>query len=165
MCGSPARLSRAILREARPDAALIGAFGDPGLEQSRTLGFPVAGLGEAGLRAAAAGGRRFGVVTLGDAMRDAIVAKAERLGLGRELVALRILPRSIADYVADRDARTSGVTREIEECVRAGAEAVLLGGAPFAGQATTLCASVCLLDGVGSAVEGLWRMSEPQASS
>ena len=142
------------LRERRPDAALIAAFGDPGLAEARALGLPVAGLGEAGLRAAGAGGRRFGVVTLGAAMREPIRAKAE----GLNLVALRVLPGRIADYVAQRESRRDEVAREVEACVEAGAEAVLLGGAPFAGEAALIVSAVCLIDGVESAVEELWRV-------
>ena len=107
------------LRERRPDAALIAAFGDPGLAEARALGLPVAGLGEAGLRAAAESA--FAVVTLGVAMGEAIRDRIAELGLSERFVTLRILPGSVADYVSDRDARLSEVAREVEACAAAGA--------------------------------------------
>ncbi len=70
---TPDDLARAALvivatieAEADADAAIIGAFGDPGLMDARArLSIPIVGLGEAGLRAAAKG-RRFSIVTLGE---------------------------------------------------------------------------------------------------
>ena len=57
-------------------AAIVGAFGDPGLAHARTLSsIPVIGLGEAGK-----GSRRFCIVTLGAAMRDSIAGRAKTLG-------------------------------------------------------------------------------------
>ena len=135
--------------------AIVAGFGDPGLTAARALGLmPVVGLGEAGVTAAGKGGRRFSIVTLGAAMREPIRAKAE----GLNLVALRVLPGRIADYVAQRESRRDEVAREVEACVEAGAEAVLLGGAPFAGEAARIASAVCLIDGVESAVEELWRV-------
>ncbi len=146
--------SEAVMRaisDARPDAALIGAFGDPGLDEARSLGFNVAGLGEAGLKFAAR--RRFAIVTLGAAMRDPLERRIAALGLVDQLVAIRFLAGVIAEYVEDRDGRLIEVAREVEACASAGAETVLLGGAPFAGQARRLRGlGVRVIDGVKSAV-------------
>ena len=144
----------AVLRAveaARADAAVIGAFGDPGLELVRAAGFAAAGLGEAGLRAAAA--RRFGIVTLGAAMREPIAARVAALGWTDRLVALQILSGRVSDYVAAREARRDEVAGAIAACVAAGAENVLLGGAPFAGQAEDFSSPGALvIDGVANAV-------------
>lgn len=139
---------------ARPDAALIGAFGDPGLTEARKLS-RAAGLGESGLRAAGAAGR-FAILTLGAAMREPIERRVAELGLSASLVALGFLPGRIADYVENREARLGDVAREVAAFARAGAETVLLGGAPFAGQARLLPSSGArVLDGVESAVAAL----------
>jgi Asp/Glu/hydantoin racemase len=142
----------AIEADQRADAAVIGAFGDPGLEEARTrLRIPVSGLGEAGLRAAAAQGRRFSIVTLGEAMRAPIAARVRALGLERQLAEIRILPMTIAGVIASRDAHL-GV---IADAVRAApGEAVLLGGAPFAGLAARIAEETgrAVLDGVAAAV-------------
>ena len=48
----------------RADAVIVSAFGDPGADElARLLRRPVIGIAEAGMRAAAANGRRFAVVT------------------------------------------------------------------------------------------------------
>jgi Asp/Glu/hydantoin racemase len=149
--------SEAVVRaisDVRPDAALIGAFGDPGLAEARLLGFKVEGLGEAGLESAAR--RRFAIVTLGAAMREPIERRVAALGLVDQLVGIRFLAGAIADYVADRDGRLVEVARDVEACAAAGAETVLLGGAPFAGQARRLRGlGVRVVDGVKSAVAAI----------
>src|SRR4051812_39638710 len=53
-----------------PDAAIIAAFGDPGLLAARELfDFPVVGLAEAGMLAACMLGRRFAIVSFAAAMK------------------------------------------------------------------------------------------------
>jgi Asp/Glu/hydantoin racemase len=146
--------------EARPEAdgVLVAAFGDPGLETLRARGArPVAGLGESGLRAAARGGRRFAVVTLGAAMREPVRQRIDALGLAGQLADIRILPFSIPDMIADRAARRGAVETAVGACGALGAEAVLLGGAPFAGMAATLTSELGLavLDGVAASLEAI----------
>ena len=138
----------------QPQAAVIAAFGDPGLAQARALGFRVAGLGESGLRAAAAG--PFAILTLGAAMQDAIAARVEHLGLTAKLTQIRTLPHAISDFVPQRDALTPEIAAEIGSLARDGANCVLLGGAPFAGLAHRLgTKETRVLDGVESALAAL----------
>ncbi|MGO1950449.1 MAG: aspartate/glutamate racemase family protein, partial [Mycobacteriaceae bacterium] len=51
----------------RPDAVVIGAFGDPGVAElrghARLSGIPVTGIGEASLLDATSDGRRFAIAT------------------------------------------------------------------------------------------------------
>jgi allantoin racemase len=133
-------------------AAIIGAFGDPGLaEARRDLRIPVIGLGEAGMRAASFGGRRFAIITLGEAMRAPIATRATALGLGDELARIEVLPFSIAEMVADREGRLEAIV----ETIRMSREpAVLLGGAPFAGLARMVRdqTEAMVLDGVEASV-------------
>jgi Asp/Glu/hydantoin racemase len=142
----------------QPDVAgaLIGAFGDPGLEEARAARkTPVAGLGESGILAAADGGRRFAIVTLGQAMREAVEAQVGALGLTERLAAIRFLPVAIADLVADRDALRPVIGDAIRDCIEQdAAEAILLGGAPFAGLALSFAQSlgVTVLDGVEASI-------------
>jgi allantoin racemase len=66
---------------AEADAVIVAAFGDPGLDVLRAaLPRPVTGLAEAGMAEAAAGGRRFAVVTTTPDLRDSIAATARRYG-------------------------------------------------------------------------------------
>jgi allantoin racemase len=108
-------------------AAIVGAFGDPGLAHARTLSsIPVIGLGEAGMREAGKGGRRFCIVTLGAAMRDSIAGRAKTLGLERQLVDILILSCSIPDLVENRTSHRNEILGAIRACK---GEVALLGGA------------------------------------
>ena len=159
---------RAIAAHARAGGlagAVIAAFGDPGLAAARALGLTqVVGLGESGLRAAAASVRRFSIVTLGEAMRRPVLAKAAALGLGAELVEVNVLPFSIAEMIADREATRARIVAAVRQVP---SEIVLLGGAPFAGMALAVAGATGkrVLDGVGACVQafttgsahaGLW---------
>jgi allantoin racemase len=113
--------------------AIVAAFGDPGLAAARAQApMPVVGLGEAGILAAGRGGRRFSIVTLGAAMRGSILMKAAALGVGANLAECRVLPFSISQMIADRGGARSLIMEAVRSCR---GEAVLLGGAPFAGMA------------------------------
>jgi len=151
--------ARAVVQATTAQGALRGAvvaaFGDPGLAAARAqFSFPVVGLGESGLRAAAAGGRRFSILTLGAAMREPIAARAAALGLGAGLVEIEALPFSISEMVADREARRAQILDAVRRC---GAETVLLAGAPFAGMAHTAAveAGKLVLDGVEACIGGI----------
>ena len=134
----------AIAAEPGLHGAVIAAFGDPGLAEARArFSTPIVGLGECGLRAASAGGRRFCVVTLGAAMRDPIAKRAAALGLDEIVVP----PFSIAQMIAERDARRAEIVEAVRGCR---SEVVLLGGAPFAGLAQGIARETgkIVLDGV-----------------
>jgi allantoin racemase len=147
----------AIEAEAGADAAIIGAFGDPGLIEARArLSIPVVGLGEAGLKAAA-NGRRFSIVTLGEAMRAALAERVRSLGLNDRLAEIRILPIAIPDMIANRDAHFGAIADAIRHCT---GDAVLLGGAPLAGLGNKMTeeTGVTVLDGVEASVTAAMRM-------
>jgi allantoin racemase len=133
-------------------AAIVGAFGDPGLAHAQTLSsIPVIGLGEAGMREAGKGGRRFSIVTLGAAMRNSIVGRAKSLGQEGQLVDILILSCSILDLVENRASRRDEILAAIRACR---GEAVLLGGAPFAGLGSEMTHEIgkLTLDGVAASV-------------
>jgi allantoin racemase len=135
--------------------AVIAAFGDPGLAAARAQGLTrVVGLGEAGIRAAASGGRRFSIVTLGAAMRELILAKAEALEVGACLVEVRVLLLSIPEMIADREGARALTWKTIRSCP---GQAVLLGGAPFAGMARDAARETgkVVLDGVEACVDAI----------
>lgn len=75
----------ALAHGDRPDAVLIGCFGDPGLFALRSgAGVPVSGLAEAAFAAAARHGR-FAVVTGGAAWAPMLERLAQALGRTAEL--------------------------------------------------------------------------------
>jgi allantoin racemase len=150
---------RAIDAQARAGGfvgAIIAAFGDPGLEAARALGLTrVVGLGEMGIRAAGQSGRRFSIVTLGAAaMREQIKARAAALGFGAQLAQVHMLPFSIPQMIADREAVRSQIVVAARSCAGA---AVLLGGAPFAGTAQGISqeAGKLVIDGVEAGIRAL----------
>lgn len=144
-----------VAAHGHASGALVAAFGDPGVMAARALGLmPIVGLGEAGMSAAGEGGRRFSILTLGAAMREPILAKAAALGLAESLAEVRVLPFSIPEMIADREARREEIAAAIRACK---GDAVLLGGAPFAGMARALARETgrFVLDGVEAAVSEL----------
>jgi len=135
--------------------AIVAAFGDPGLAAARAQApMPVVGLGEAGIRAAGRGARRFSIVTLGAAMREPILARAAALGVGANLVEVCVLPFSIPEMIADRERARALIVEAVRSCQ---GEAVLLGGAPFAGMARDAARETgkVVLDGVEACVRAI----------
>jgi len=169
--GAPALESAQDLRTAKDavldmlwgnrtcSGVLIAAFGDPGLTLLRSSSrFPVEGLGEAGLLAAGADGRRFAILTLGPAMRASILAKVEGLGLDGQLSALDFLDCSVLDLARDPLAHRDDILRYTEAAARqGGAEAVLLAGAPFSGLAGDIAAHapIPVFDGLSAGINRL----------
>ena len=138
------------------DAVVIGAFGDPGLEAARDIARgAVFGLGQSGLRAAGAGGRRFAIVTVGARLRGEIERMVAACGLSHQLSAIRFLEGGVLDIAADRARFCDAMAAAAAACATEdGAEAVLFGGAPFAGVGRELAgrAIVPLVDGLTSAI-------------
>jgi len=139
------------------DAAIVSAFGDPGLGAAKEmLDIPVVGLSEAALHTAYTLGRRIVVVCLTPRLRDWYGESAEAAGLDERLVNLRVVPAAVRDIstVVEDLAEPLG-----EECLRAveedRAEVVILGGGPTAGLARQISdrIPVPLLDGVSCAVQ------------
>jgi allantoin racemase len=146
-----------IEADAAADVAIIAAFGDPGLTEARArLSIPVVGLGEAGLRAAAS--RRFSIVTLGEEMRAALVERVRSLGLEDRLAEIRILPVSIPEMIANREAQLGALADAIRVCA---GDAVLLGGAPLAGLGAKMAkeTGLTVLDGVEASVTAALQIS------
>jgi Asp/Glu/hydantoin racemase len=139
---------QAIEAQGTLQGAVIAAFGDPGLATARArFSLPIVGLGECGIHAAGAGGRRFSILTLGAPMREPIMARAAALGFADKLVEVVVLPFSIGEMIAERDAKRAQIADAVSRCH---GEAVLLGGAPFVGMARALAIEThkSVLDGV-----------------
>jgi allantoin racemase len=124
------------------DAAVIAAFGEPGLEAAREIAsMPVFGLGESGVRAAVAHGRRFAIITIGPRLRSIIERMAGTHGASGRLVGLRFLGVSVLDVARDRAALEHAVLDAVHECVsqvprRASARPTPAKGAPPSRTAT-----------------------------
>lgn len=144
-----------MLAEAPPPAAaIIAAFGDPGLPAARELfGFPVVGMAEASILTALQLGQRFAIVTFSPAMRGWYLDSVAALGAGPRCLGVRTPPDHAAQ-VADVAQTRRALLRDLAtEAARDGADVVILGGAPLAGLAQEMAGEVpaILLDPITAA--------------
>ncbi|NQX12179.1 hypothetical protein HQQ80_11130 [Microbacteriaceae bacterium VKM Ac-2855] len=145
----------------RPHTAgiIIGAIGDPGVEVLRREStVPVVGIGEASARVAAAGGRRFGIVTTTPLLAGSLQALAERYGAAGHFTGVRLTDSSAPTLAADPDRQLRELERACRLCRETdGAEAVVIGGGPLGASARALAASLgmTVVQPVPAAVEQL----------
>lgn len=131
-----------VLAEAAEglDAGIVGGFIDPGLDVGRSLvSYPLTGLGEASMFTACLLGARFAVLTAGTRSLASIATLAERYGLAGRLVSVRAIDASLLEVATEQEAFRDPLLEMIGRIAdRDRAEAVILGGAVFAGMADGL---------------------------
>jgi Asp/Glu/hydantoin racemase len=139
------------------DAAVIAAFGDPGLHGARELfDFPVVGMAEAAMLTACMLGRRFAIVTFARALVPWYAECVEMHGLSVRCAGIRMLDaaiRSVPDVQEEKqELLIELANRAVDEN---GADVVILGGAPLAGLAAKVAdrISVPLVDQAAAAVK------------
>jgi Asp/Glu/hydantoin racemase len=142
------------------DAAMIAAFGDPGLAAARELvDVPVVGLTESALLVAWTLGRRYSIVCLTRRLRTWYMESAAEHGLDGRMASVRALDVPPGDITRARDEVREQL---LAQCLRAveddQAEVVIVGGGPVAGLAREIADRIPVptLDGVSCAV----RMAE-----
>ena len=153
------------------DAAIVAAFGDPGLYAAKEmLAIPVVGISEAAFLTAYQLGRRYSIVCLTERLRIWYMECAQEHGLARRLVSARAAGIAPADIGRSKDETIAAL---LEQCRRTieddGTEAIVLGGGPIAGMARSLAAhlSVPIVDGVSCAVrlaEGMIALQPRKAT-
>lgn len=135
--GAAVALEMLAERHQDVDAAVIAAFGDPGLGGARELfPIPVIGLAEAGMLTACMLGRAFGIVTFAAALepwyRECVAAH----GLGGRCAGIRALAGGFGAIGSVQDETEPLLIalahRAVEED---GADVIVLAGAPLAGLA------------------------------
>jgi allantoin racemase len=129
-----------LLEASCVDAIVVAAFADPGASALRALvSIPVVGIGEAALREAGAGGRRFGVATTTPGLVASIEARVRSLGLSAGFTGVRVPPGdplSLAASPADQDA---ALADSVHACLHQdGASTVVIGGGPLSATAARL---------------------------
>lgn len=136
-----------MLSEAPPcDAAIIAAFGDPGLQAARDLfPFPVIGMAEAAILTAVQLGRTFAIVTFTPAMQPWYTQSVEALGLGARFLGVRTPPDAAFDVGDVARTHRKTLCDLAMGAARDGAEVVILGGAPLAGLAAEISADLPVL--------------------
>jgi allantoin racemase len=119
------------------DAAIIAAFGDPGLLAARELfDIPVVGMAEAAMLTACTLGRRFAIVTFARALGPWYEDCVDMHGLTGRCAGVRTLDGtvvSVADVQEEKEALL--VDLASRTAVETDADVIILGGAPLAGLA------------------------------
>ena len=142
------------------DAAIVSAFGDPGLAAAREYAnIPVVGIAESAMLTAWMLGRRYSIVCLTSRLRVWYQECAREHGLDGRLASVRALDVPIPEITQAKNQFRAAL---IVECMRAidedEAEVIIFGGGPLAGLAREVAADIPVptLDGVSCAV----RMAE-----
>ena len=181
--GGAVALEMLAEHHATVDAAIIAAFGDPGLLGARELfDIPVIGLAEAAMLTACMLGRRFAIVTFASALGPWYQDCVDMHGLNGRCAGIRTLDsafHSVADVQQEKEtALLDLANRAVREDE---ADVIILAGAPLAGLAAVISdrIPVPVLDQAGAAVKqaealvalrptkataGTFRRPEPKAT-
>ena len=147
-----------LLAEHHPghDAAVIAAFGDPGLHAAREiLPIPVTGLTEAALASAVMLGGRFSIIAISRRIRSWYRETVALHGLSGRLASIRSLGEPLADIGSVHEDKAEQLVALCQAAVAEDdADVIILAGAPLAGLARSVKdrISVPVVDGVSSAV-------------
>ncbi|MCZ0925667.1 aspartate/glutamate racemase family protein [Vreelandella janggokensis] len=138
------------------DAALVAAFGDPGLEAAREmLPIPVVGLTESALMSAAMLGGRIGIVAISRRIRTWYSETVDRYGMASRLAGIRCLDEPLHDIGAVQQEKSEQLVALCQAAVHEdGADVLIIAGAPLAGLARQVESHipVPIVDGVSCAV-------------
>lgn len=122
------------------DAAIIAAFGDPGLFAARELfDIPIVGMAEAAMFAACMLGRRFAIVTFAQALGPWYQECVEMHGMARRCTGIHMLDGtfgSISDVQEEKEEQLVGLANRALESGES--DVVILAGAPLAGLAAVV---------------------------
>lgn len=151
----------AMSRGPEVSAIIIGAFGDPALQVvRRTVGIPVVGIGEASMREAAAGGRRFGVATTTRGLDESIARAVAAYGLAPFFTGTRIPDADPLALAAQPELQDERLAEAAQHCIDDGARAVVIGGGPLSAAARQIAPrfDVPVISAVGAASRAVQRL-------
>ncbi|MEM3684088.1 MAG: aspartate/glutamate racemase family protein [Conexivisphaerales archaeon] len=111
------------------DAAIIGCFGDPGIEALRdAVKIPVAGPGESSMLFASTLGHKFSVITINRGVFSIIEGIAERLGVAKRMASIRGTGLTVTETNEKPEmAKTKLLEASREAVERDGADTIVLG--------------------------------------
>lgn len=157
---------------ASVDAAIIAAFGDPGLLGARELfDLPVVGMAEAAMLSACMLGRRFAIVTFARALGPWYEECVDMHGLRGRLAGIRMLDDAFASVSDVQDEKEALLVALANRAVTEDeADVVILAGAPLAGLAARVRdrIPVPVVDQMAAAVkqaEGLVALNTRKATA
>jgi allantoin racemase len=170
--GAAAALEMLSKQRGEIDAAIVAAFGDPGLGGARELfDFPVVGMAEAAMLVACTLGRSFGIVSFSRSLEPWFAEIVAWHGLSGRCAAIRTLDegfRSIDDVQNEKEQVLVDLANSTVQ--NDAADVVILAGAPLAGMADKVKERipVPVVDGIQAAVtmaEGLVRLKPRKATA
>lgn len=154
------------------DAAIIAAFGDPGLFGARELfDIPVVGMAEGAMLTACMLGRRFSIVTFARALGPWYQECVEMHGLRDRCASIRMLDGAFRSISNVQDEKEALLVELANRAVREDeADVVILAGAPLAGLANKVKSKipVPVVDQIAAAVkqaEGLATLAPRKATA
>jgi allantoin racemase len=138
------------------DAAIIAAFGDPGLFAARELfDFPVIGMSEAAMFTACMLGKRFGIVTFAASLEPWYRECVESHGLINRLAGIRCAGGGFSSITSVADEKKAALIDLAKQSIEVdGADVIILAGAPLAGLAEDVKGDVAvpLVDQISAAI-------------
>ncbi|MFZ5783079.1 MAG: aspartate/glutamate racemase family protein [Pseudomonadota bacterium] len=170
--GATAALEMLASQRGKIDAAIVAAFGDPGLGGARELfDFPVVGMAEAAMLMACTLGRRFGIVSFSRSLEPWFSEIVAWHGMTGRCAAIRTLDegfRTIDDVQEEKEAVL--IDLALRTVKNDAADVIILAGAPLSGLANKIAdrVPVPLVDGIQAATvmaEGLVRMQPRKATA
>lgn len=135
--GGAVVLEMLAAHRAGVDAAIVAAFGDPGLGAARELfPFPVVGMAEAAMLTACMLGRSFSIVSFSQTLEPWYRECVAHHGMLDRLASIRMLDESFASIADVQNEKEDLLVALAERSVAAdSADVVILAGAPLAGLA------------------------------
>ena len=130
--------------QAGADAAILAAFGDPGLAGARELfDMPVVGLAEAAMLTACMLGRSFAIVTFAGTLASWYEDCVATYGLASRCAGIRTLSGALASVEDVADEKESELVELMTQTAsEVGADVLILGGAPLSGLADRIKARI-----------------------
>jgi len=146
------------------DAAIIAAYGDPGLELARKyMKAPVVGIGEASMKEADRIGSRIAIVSSNPNHEQLYRERAAKSGIAEKIIAIRYLrkgDRSVVAAISDRAWLVSAATEASRTAIEVdNADVIVIAGGPLAGIARAIRQNLnfAILDPVACAVGRIER--------
>jgi Asp/Glu/hydantoin racemase len=138
--GAAAALEMLAQRRGEIDAAIVAAFGDPGLGGARELfDFPVVGMAEAAMLVACMLGRSFGIVSFSRSLEPWFAEIVAWHGLSGRCAAIRTLDESFRSIDEVQEEKEAVLVELAQRTVKENAaDVVILAGAPLAGLANKI---------------------------
>ena len=117
------------------NAAIIAAFGDPGLKAARSLfHIPIVGLGEAAMLSACLFGKKFGIISFTNNMSAWYEESVETLGLKDRYAGFRAIDSVILSIDKIQSVQKKNLIKSAKDSVEIdGADVIIFAGAPLSG--------------------------------